>query len=148
MRVAEVMTKEVLMVPPTMPAAEAWDLMRGRRIHHLVVAVGSEVKGVISARDTGGRSGGSLRVGRSVADLMTTPVVTVAPDVTVRRIANLMRDTDVEIRVPSWSIARIQEVHIMILHALCELIDIRLLPYVIPEEQRKSPAAINSFPVE
>ncbi len=43
------------------------------------------------------------------------------------RIADLIRDTDVEIRVPSWSTARIQEVHIMILHALCDLIDFRLL---------------------
>ena len=43
------------------------------------------------------------------------------------KIAELIRDTDVEIRVPSGSTARIQEVHIMILHALCDLIDHRLL---------------------
>ena len=43
------------------------------------------------------------------------------------KMAELIRDTDVEIRVPSWSTARIQEVHIMILHALCDLIDHRLL---------------------
>ncbi len=43
------------------------------------------------------------------------------------KIAELIRETDVEIRVPSGSTARIQEVHIMILHALCDLIDHRLL---------------------
>jgi D-sedoheptulose 7-phosphate isomerase len=43
------------------------------------------------------------------------------------KMAELIRDTDVEIRVPSWSTARIQEVHIMILHALCDLIDHHLL---------------------
>lgn len=43
------------------------------------------------------------------------------------RMAELSRDGDVEIRVPSASTARVQEVHIMILHALCDLIDHGLL---------------------
>jgi len=43
------------------------------------------------------------------------------------QIADLIREHDVEIRVPSWSTARIQEVHIMILHSLCDLIDHQLL---------------------
>lgn len=43
------------------------------------------------------------------------------------RMAELLRDCDVEIRVPSSSTARVQEVHIMILHALCDLIDHGLL---------------------
>ena len=43
--------------------------------------------------------------------------------------ADLVRDTDIEIRVPSWSTARIQEVHIMIIHSICDLIDQRLLGY-------------------
>ena len=43
------------------------------------------------------------------------------------QVADLMQGGDIEIRVPSWSTARIQEVHIMILHCLCDLIDHRLL---------------------
>ena len=43
--------------------------------------------------------------------------------------ADLIRETDIEIRVPSWSTARIQEVHIMIIHSICDLIDQRLLGY-------------------
>lgn len=43
------------------------------------------------------------------------------------QVADRMRENDVEIRVPSWSTARIQEVHIMILHSLCDLIDHHLL---------------------
>ena len=42
-------------------------------------------------------------------------------------VANLMRDHDIEIRVPGWSTARIQEVHLMIIHSLCDLIDRQLL---------------------
>lgn len=43
------------------------------------------------------------------------------------QIAHLMQEHDVEIRVPSWSTARIQEVHLMIIHSLCDLIDRQLL---------------------
>jgi acetoin utilization protein AcuB len=91
MRAAEIMTKDVQTVPASMPAAQAWELMRRKRIHHLVVAAGSEIVGVLSERDAGGRSGSSLRARSSVAGLMTTAVVTVAPDATIRKIANLMR---------------------------------------------------------
>jgi len=41
--------------------------------------------------------------------------------------ANLIRDDDIEIRVPGWRTARIQEVHIMIIHSLCDLVDRQLL---------------------
>ncbi len=37
--------------------------------------------------------------------------------------AGLMGSNDVEIRVPSNSTARIQEVHLVIIHCLCDLID-------------------------
>lgn len=43
------------------------------------------------------------------------------------QIADLMETDDIEIRVPAWSTARIQEVHIMILHSLCDLVDKQLL---------------------
>lgn len=37
--------------------------------------------------------------------------------------AEALADTDIEIRVPAWSTARIQEVHLLALHCICELID-------------------------
>ncbi|NKB38933.1 MAG: phosphoheptose isomerase [Gammaproteobacteria bacterium] len=43
------------------------------------------------------------------------------------QIADLVQEEDIEIRVPSWSTARIQEVHLMIIHSICDLIDRRLL---------------------
>ncbi|MCZ6804558.1 MAG: phosphoheptose isomerase [Proteobacteria bacterium] len=43
------------------------------------------------------------------------------------QIDDLMNDDDFEIRVPTWSTARIQEVHIMIIHSLCDLVDLQLL---------------------
>jgi len=41
-------------------------------------------------------------------------------------ISPLLHETDIEIRVPSDSAARIQEVHVLITHCLCDLIDHQL----------------------
>ena len=38
----------------------------------------------------------------------------------------LLRERDIEIRVPSESTARIQEVHLVVTHCLCDLIDVQL----------------------
>lgn len=43
------------------------------------------------------------------------------------QIADLVQESDIEIRVPSWSTARIQETHLMIIHSICDLIDHQLL---------------------
>ena len=44
-------------------------------------------------------------------------------------LASLLYPEDVEIRVPSDVTARIQEVHITVIHSLCDLIDFRLFAY-------------------
>ena len=43
------------------------------------------------------------------------------------KLSALLQKKDVEIRVPSQSTARIQEVHLLILHCLCDLIDRQIL---------------------
>ncbi|GAA6172388.1 phosphoheptose isomerase [Colwellia sp. KU-HH00111] len=43
-------------------------------------------------------------------------------------IAGLLGDGDVEIRVPSSRTSRINEVHLIVLHCLCEIIDTTLFP--------------------
>ncbi|MGE0450629.1 MAG: CBS domain-containing protein [Vicinamibacterales bacterium] len=91
MRVQDVMTTNVHTVTPTTDAAVAWDLMRAKGVHHLVVARGASVVGLLSDRDAGSRRGAALRAGRLVSDLMTDRVVAVEPTTTVRKAANLMR---------------------------------------------------------
>ena len=91
MRVQDVMTEGVQTISPASAAEDAWNLMRTRRIHHLVVSRGSRIVGVLSDRDAGGRHGAPVRQNRLVADLMTAPAVTVPPGTTVRKAANLMR---------------------------------------------------------
>jgi len=43
------------------------------------------------------------------------------------RMADLLTEVDVEIRVPAERTARIQEVHLVVIHCLCDLIDTTLL---------------------
>jgi CBS domain-containing protein len=91
MRIEDIMTDAVRTIPPTTPAADAWLQMQQARVRHLVVTSGSHLAGVVSDRDVGGRRVAMLRDGRTVADLMTRQVVTVSPETTIRRAANLMR---------------------------------------------------------
>ena len=44
-------------------------------------------------------------------------------------LAALLQDQDIEVRVPSQSTARIQEVHLLVLHCLCDLIDRQILDH-------------------
>lgn len=41
-------------------------------------------------------------------------------------LAKLLKSEDIEIRVPSESTARIQETHILVIHCLCDFIDLQL----------------------
>ena len=43
-------------------------------------------------------------------------------------IAGLLGENDIEIRVPAQRTARIQEVHLLVIHCLCEIIDTTLFP--------------------
>src|SRR5450759_404601 len=87
MRIFEIMTEGVQVVPPTLPAQDAWELMRRKRIHHLLVMDGVDIVGVLSDRDVRA----APAIGHTVGDVMTTSVVTVQRDDTVRGVANLMR---------------------------------------------------------
>jgi len=42
-------------------------------------------------------------------------------------LAGMLGDDDVEIRVPATNTARIQEVHLLVIHCICDLIDRQLL---------------------
>lgn len=91
MRARDIMSKSVWAVPAGTAAEAAWQLMRAEGIHHLLV--GSVVKpiGLVSARDLGGRAGASVRKSHTVGDLMSTELVSVDENETVRKVANTMR---------------------------------------------------------
>lgn len=92
MKVSEIMSVGVQTVRPGTPAATARERMRTKGIHHLLVMEGADVLGVLSARDLA-RGGGRGHAARKlvVADFMTPRVVTVRPETSVHRAANMMR---------------------------------------------------------
>lgn len=94
MRVYEVMSKAVETVRPKVAASEAKTRMRLKKIHHLVVTDGAKLQGIVSDGDLGGPKLSKLPkvLGKfTVADLMTSPVLTVTTRTPIRRAASLMK---------------------------------------------------------
>lgn len=72
-------------------------------------------------------SGNSVNVIRAIAAAHERNMVVVA--LTGRdggEIAHILTEKDIEIRVPSDRTARVQEVHLVVIHCLCDFIDTRL----------------------
>ncbi len=91
-RVGDVLRAGPATAAPDESATGAWERMRELGVEHLVVLHQGEVVGVLSAHHLSGPFGGvHRRMGRRVADLMTTDVVTVSPSTDLRRAARLMR---------------------------------------------------------
>jgi DnaA initiator-associating protein len=42
------------------------------------------------------------------------------------KIPGILQDDDIEIRVPSHEVARIQETHLLIIHSICDIVDFQL----------------------
>jgi CBS domain-containing protein len=89
MRIGDVMTSKVETIGPNQSAEDAWQAMRALRTHHLIVAEGKKLLGVISDRDVGRRA--ADRKNRTVSELMTPEPITTTPHATVRQVANLLR---------------------------------------------------------
>ncbi len=80
---------------------------------------------VLLAISTSGRSPNVLRAVQAAHDRDMRVVVLSGRD--GGPLAPLLREQDIEIRVPAESTARIQEVHGLVIHCLCDLIDHQLL---------------------
>ena len=89
MRIRDVMTRRVETVSAVESVEAALSRMRQKRIRHLVVTRGKEVVGVVSTRDL--KSLGSPRRAQAVEDIMVSPAITAAPEMTLRKAANLLR---------------------------------------------------------
>ena len=89
MTVGTIMSTDVRTVDAATVLADARTIMRSERIHHLVVVRKGRLAGVVSAQDLDRTGRGPI--GRRVADVMASEVVTVTPGTTLRRASNLMR---------------------------------------------------------
>ena len=97
--VGEVMTTPVVAVPPSMPAEEALHLMRQKGIHSLFVEPEEPggAHGIMTMRDLLRKVVAADRSlhGVSVRDLMTSPLITVSPDTTIRQCSIIMLDANI-----------------------------------------------------
>ncbi|MFW5443106.1 MAG: phosphoheptose isomerase [Methylococcaceae bacterium] len=73
---------------------------------------------------TSGNSSNIVSVVKTAHDKEITVIALTGKD--GGALASVLNDSDIEIRVPSESTARIQEVHLLITHCLCDLIDQQL----------------------
>lgn len=80
---------------------------------------------VLLAISTSGNSGNVMRAIQAAQQRDMTIVALTGRD--GGKMASLYRDQDIELRVPAERTARIQEVHLLLIHVLCDLIDARFI---------------------
>ncbi len=85
MNTSTVMTRDVVVVSPTVPIASAARTMEVKRIRHLPVVEGGRLVGILSDRDLGKRSPSA-----SCGEVMTAAPVTCLPNASVSHVARLM----------------------------------------------------------
>jgi CBS domain-containing protein len=90
MTVSDVMNTDVLRIAPEAPIEDARNLMRQRKIHHLVVGRGAQPIGVVSAHDLSSTRA-TRRRPKTVADLMSRHVITIDGRTSLDRAAYKMR---------------------------------------------------------
>lgn len=79
---------------------------------------------ILLAISTSGNSGNIIEAIKAAHDREMTVVAMTGKDGGI--MAGLLSAQDIEIRVPSQRTARIQEVHLLVIHCLCDFIDTQL----------------------
>lgn len=79
---------------------------------------------ILLAISTSGNSGNIIEAIKAAHDREMTVVALTGKDGGI--MAGLLSAQDIEIRVPSQRTARIQEVHLLVIHCLCDFIDTQL----------------------
>ena len=79
---------------------------------------------ILLVYSTSGNSGNTVNAVKTAHDKEMHVIALTGKD--GGTLASILNESDIEIRVPSDSTARIQEVHLLITHCLCDLIDQQL----------------------
>lgn len=90
-RLQDIMSTELFTIEYDEPAERAYESLRQRNVHHLLVVDGKRLLGVITHRDLGGAKGRSLREGKLVTDLMESKAICADARMTIREAARKMR---------------------------------------------------------
>ncbi len=97
--VEEIMTSPVVTVSAAMPIEEALHLMRDKRIHSVVVEPERPggAYGIMTQRDVLRKVVAADRplFNVTVSDLMSSPLITVSPDTTIKQCSIIMLDANI-----------------------------------------------------
>ncbi len=97
--VEEIMTAPVVIVPSSMPAEDALHLMREKNIHSVVVEPdgSSSTYGIMTQRDLLRKIVAADRplLNVTVRDLMSSPLITVSPETTIKQCSIIMLDANI-----------------------------------------------------
>ena len=97
--VEEIMTSPVVTVPASMPVEEALHLMREKKIHSVVVEPDRPggAYGIMTQRDVLRKVVAADRplFNVTVSDLMSSPLITVSPDTTIKQCSIIMLDANI-----------------------------------------------------
>ncbi len=97
--VGEIMTTPVISVPPSTSVEDALHLMREKGIHSVFVEPDQPggAYGIMTQRDVLRKIVAAGRPLENVAvrDLMTSPIITVSPDTTIRQCSVIMLDANI-----------------------------------------------------
>ncbi len=97
--VEEIMTSPVVTVPASMPVEDALHLMREKKIHSVVVEPGDSggTYGIMTQRDLLRKVVAADRplLNVTVADLMSSPLITVSPDTPIKQCSIIMLDANI-----------------------------------------------------
>jgi quercetin 2,3-dioxygenase len=131
MKAADIMSAPVISVPPEASGREIAGLLSERRISAVPVLEGERLVGLISESDLLRRRAlGAMS--RRARDLMTSEVVTVAPETPVEEIAALLQERAIK-RVPVMQAGRV--VGIVSRSNLVQALAVKALPQALhPEE--------------
>ena len=100
MRVSQIMTSNVITIDKNLPLTNAIDAMQRHEISRLVVTDAKKIVGVLTEKDIM-RELGSTKTSRlppehiHISNLMTANPITVAPEVTAKRAAEIMLEHDI-----------------------------------------------------
>ncbi|CAG0937352.1 Hypoxic response protein 1 [Thermoflexales bacterium] len=97
--VEEIMTSPVVTVPASLPIEEALHLMREKKIHSVVVEPDglNGAHGIMTQRDVLRKVVAADRplFNVTVGELMSSPLITVSPDTTIKQCSIIMLDANI-----------------------------------------------------
>ncbi len=95
MRLESIMKTDIVTTNAKESAQGAFQLMKMKQCHHLIVIGDEGIVGIVSSRDLGGPHGDELRADKTVSEFMVKDIVTAETSTSLHEAAELMRGNSI-----------------------------------------------------